>query len=130
MNNPTNMTDEMIADEIANDPTQFLMEWNSMSSKAHANSRDKGFWDNPQDPAVSIALMHSELSEALEALRKPHLEGHLYEKGHTLLEEEMADVVIRIMDFSRAHRLNVGAAIVAKMRYNRGREKMHGDKKF
>ena len=35
----------------------------------HKTAVDKGWWDEPRDDAISIALMHSELSEALEALR-------------------------------------------------------------
>lgn len=67
-----------------------------------------------------VALMHSELSEALEADRKslmddklPHLDGRV---------TEFADCVIRIMDTCEALGLDLAGAIVEKNRYNKSRE--------
>jgi len=63
-----------------------------------------------------IALMHSELSEALEAVRKDSMDSHLpTRKG---VEVEMADTIIRIFDFCSAFNLDLGGAIVEKLRYN------------
>jgi NTP pyrophosphatase (non-canonical NTP hydrolase) len=63
-----------------------------------------------------IALMHSELSEALEAIRKNKMDDHLPErKGE---EVELADAVIRIFDYAGAFDLDLGSAIVEKLRYN------------
>ena len=42
------------------------------------------------------------------------------------LEEELADAVIRIMDYAFGKDLDVAGAIVAKMEYNESREFMHG----
>ena len=42
------------------------------------------------------------------------------------LEEELADVVIRIMDYSFGKDLDIAGAILAKMEYNESREYMHG----
>ena len=67
-----------------------------------------------------FCLVHSEISEAMEADRKnlmddklPHLKGVVV---------ELADAVIRIGDFCGANNLDLGGAIVEKMRYNAQRE--------
>lgn len=120
---------EDINDESHDRYKNFARFFNETADTAHANSVDKGFWDATSDDGTKIALMHSELSEALEAVRKPELEGHINE-SHTLLEEELADTVIRIMDFASSKGMDVGGAIIAKMQFNRSRTAMHGGKKF
>ncbi len=76
----------------------------------------------------NIALMHSELSEALEGDRKNLMDDHLPQ--FDMLTVELADVVIRIMDHAGWASLPVGEAIIAKMGYNANREHMHGGKAF
>jgi NTP pyrophosphatase (non-canonical NTP hydrolase) len=43
-----------------------------------------------------------------------------------MVEEELADVVIRIMDYAFGHDFDVAGAILAKIEYNKSREFMHG----
>lgn len=50
--------------------------------------------------------------------------------SHYGIEEELADVIIRIMDFGVARKLDIGGAIIAKMKFNSTREHKHGGKKF
>ncbi len=79
--------------------------------------------------AMRIALIQSELSEALEAIRlgNPPSE-HI--PGFSALEEELADSVIRIFHMAEQDKLNLDGAIVAKMKFNDGRPLMHGGKLF
>lgn len=67
-----------------------------------------------------IALKHSELSEALEADRKGLMSDHIPE--FTGVEEEFADILIRIFDTAGAMKLRLGKALVAKLIYNATRE--------
>lgn len=66
-----------------------------------------------------VALMHSELSEALEADRKDLMDDKLPKRSG--VEVEFADCVIRIMDTCRAMNLDLFGAIVDKDQYNRDR---------
>lgn len=66
-----------------------------------------------------IALMHSELSEALEAIRKDLNDDKLpHRKGE---EVELADCIIRIMDYAGLYELDLAGAILEKIAYNQQR---------
>lgn len=95
------------------------------------NSASHGFWDGtplPQVPAETcgskIALMHSELSEMLEGVRKPAQDKHCPE--FTNEEVELADLLIRAADYAGARNLRLAEAIFAKMRVNASRPYKHG----
>lgn len=104
----------------------FSEEFNDLSTR-------NGFWeDYPETPAQQaladcgkIALMHSELSEALESLRKgdppddkiPDFKGS---------EAEFADCIIRILEFAHQKKLRVVEAVLVKHRYNQTRKYKHG----
>lgn len=66
-----------------------------------------------------IALMHSELSEALEGWRKNLMDDHLPERR--MIEVELADAVIRILDTAGAEGLDLAGAIQEKFAYNQHR---------
>ena len=67
-----------------------------------------------------IALMHSELSEALEGLRKDLMDDKLPHRK--MVEVELADTVIRIFDYCGGRGLDIGGAIEEKLAYNAIRE--------
>jgi hypothetical protein len=93
---------------------------------AHKTANDAGWYRNPQTGEVIkrnfgevVALMHSELSEALEADRKGLMDDKLPHRDGR--EVEFADCVIRILDTAAALGLDVAGAIIEKNRFNQQR---------
>lgn len=126
----------------------FEFYFNQVADAAHKNANDKGFWDARNELSTIISdrashlspmvkqlinsqcldLIHSELGEATEALRGGGIDGIKDDKIPDFLgvEAELADVIIRIMDVSRRNNWRVGEAIVAKMKMNSTRPRLHG----
>lgn len=96
-----------------------------VAGRCHATSAAHGFWDNlPRNKGEMIALMHSELSEMLEAVRKPGPDHHCPE--FTNEEVEAADLLIRLFDYCHGHGLRLPEAVEAKMLFNESRPHKHG----
>lgn len=107
----------------------FVRHLADLAESIHQTAIDKGWWAQDRNDGELIALIHSELSELLEALRHGNPpDDNLPEFSSA--EVEAADALIRLLDMAKARGWRVGEALLAKMAYNEGRAYRHGGKRF
>lgn len=117
-------------------------EINKLKDMCYKASFDAGWHTNLEtgellnrNKGEMIALIHSEISEAMEGERKNLMDDHLPHRP--MAEVEMADAVIRIMDYCGRWGYDIGGAIIEKIEYNKNRadhkienRKKEGGKQF
>ena len=100
----------------------------TLAKVLHTSAIEKGFWDGDitlDRIGNKLALVHSEVTEVLEAIRK--------EKGGYAVVEEMADILIRLLDLYAAMLTNgmvvesLDNVLSDKIDKNRSRPRLHGN---
>lgn len=110
------MTEQQALEQIASNADAL----NAISDAIHALNRKWWTDFNGQPIARNVgemlALIHSEISEALEGHRKSLPDDKLPHRP--MLEVELADAVIRIFDMAAGMNLDLGGALRQKCEYN------------
>lgn len=114
---------------------------NQLRDEIHHNAIEHGWWEEERSFGDIIALCHSELSEALEEYRNGM--PMMYNKCKVTLYEddpinskpegiaiELADCIIRILDYCGHKGIDIEEAIRIKHEYNKTRTYRHGGKKL
>lgn len=107
MKNGRMKVQQMLIEEIANDVHQANAKWWVDLETGEPLKRNVG---------EMLALVHSEISEALEGHRKNLMDDKL--PNRPMIEVELADAMIRILDLAAGLNLDIGGEFVEKMAYN------------
>jgi len=109
---------------------------NDLAEAVYDGNRERGFWANRLDFATVMMLVVTELSEAVEAQRnKDWFSGNLKDvytaedfctDVKDTVEDELADAIIRLLDYCGGEGIDIAGHVLAKLKYNETRGKLHG----
>lgn len=108
------------------------MHLNDIAREAHETAKSKGLYDDePPLSAELLALIHSEVSEVLEAVRDDAWDLTFRDDGKPEgVPSELADVIIRVCGMAAYYGIDLDSAVGHKMAYNKTRPHKHGRNVF
>lgn len=111
------------------------MDLRTIQKQAWQTSEDHGWHEGETNLVpVKLALIHSEVSEALEEYRNGDITGReIYYNPGSLKPEgfgiELADIIIRVVDLAEMLNIDMTECVQVKMEYNDSRPYKHGGKR-
>jgi NTP pyrophosphatase (non-canonical NTP hydrolase) len=108
-----------------------MMTIDQLQCESYSLAVEKGFWEQEdRNIPEALALIHSEISEALEEYRKDENPEFTYYRESDGKPEgfgfELADAIIRIFDLAEGYGLELEHLIREKLEFNRSRPTKHG----
>jgi len=97
-----------------------------LCNEAVLASQERGFHSPSPSELEKIALIMSELGEAVEELRKPNPPEYTVNGKPEGVLTELSDAVIRIADYCGYYGLDLQGCIQRKMAFNKTRPYKHG----
>ena len=107
----------------------FECNFNDLQEVVHDANKKKGYWDKPYNDCEKLCLIHSEVTEAMEAVRYGNPKDKQLPQ-HSNLEVELADIIIRIMDYAGGKNFKLGQIITDKIKFNETRNIKNESKLF
>jgi NTP pyrophosphatase (non-canonical NTP hydrolase) len=102
----------------------------SLIRDIHENAISHGWWDEKRSFGDITALIHSEVSEAFEEHRNGKPNYYIVDGKPEGKAVELADVIIRILDWAGSENVDMESIIENKHKYNISRPFRHGGKKL
>ena len=99
-------------------------------NRVYAVNSANGWFDDERTVGEDIALLHSEVSEALEAYRDGGLEDQTVGAKPEGFGSEMADLFVRLLDTCKRRGVNLAYEFERKLEYNGTRGYRHGGKRM
>lgn len=139
---------QLVAPEDSESSVMRSTQLNALAEMVHKNAIEHGWWEDDRSFGELMALVHSEVSEALEFARDGHQPDEIFYSCDCLREDrsspccvcgqskidgipvELADVIIRVLDICGRYHIDIGHALFRKMFYNKYRPYKHGGKVF
>jgi len=101
---------------------------NKLADEIYENAIVHGWWEEKRTFPEIVALCHSELSEALEEYRAGRGMYYTADGKTEGIAVEMADCIIRILDWAAHEGVDMDAIVREKHEYNKARTYRHGGK--